>query len=181
MEENCNLKGINTFSAREASYQSAFGAWRQRAFSPLLKAFDAAGVSPDTLSVLGIAVMMLLPLGFTHAPVWCVVAYLLHLLFDGLDGSLARHRGTVSPRGAYLDVVVDHSSLIVTVLTLQWFGIGKPFWVSLYTICYLILVVHFVLMNVRGNPPTFPVVRTKYLLFLLTALIAYSTVNVVWF
>ena len=180
MSENGNLHRINAFSVKETSYQSTFAAWRQRLFAPLLKVLDTVGVSPDALSVFGMAVVLLLPLGFTITPVWCVVAYLSHLLFDGLDGSLARHKGTASPRGAYLDVVADHSSLVVTVLTLQWFGIGNPFWVLLYTTCYLILVVHFVLMNTRGNPPTFPVIRTKYLLFLLTVLVAYSAVDVVW-
>jgi phosphatidylglycerophosphate synthase len=180
MNKNGNLPGINTFSTEEAAYQNAFGAWRQRQFSPLLKALDAVNASPDTLSVLGMAVTLLLPLSFTLAPAWCVVAYMLHLLLDGLDGSLARYQGTASQRGAYLDVVADHTSLIVTVLTLQWFGIGDPFWVLLYTVGYLVLVVHFVLMNTRGNSPTIPVVRTKYFLFFLTVLVAYNAVNVVW-
>jgi len=180
MTESGNSHSINTFSAKEASFQSSFGAWRQKVFAPLLKAFDAANISPDALSVCGIVVMLLLPLGFVYTPLWCVAAYVLHLLFDSLDGSLARYKGTASPRGAYLDVVVDHSSLVVTVLTLQWFGFGIPFWVLLYTICYLVLIVHFVLMNTRGNPPTFPVIRTKYFLFLLAVLVAYNILNVAW-
>ena len=172
--------GINTFSGAESRFQERFGALRGRVFLQLLKLFIQVGISPDHLSIIGILVMFLLPLGFIDIPIWCIVAYGVHLLADGLDGSLARYQGTVTARGAYLDIVVDHFALIATVLTLQWFQIVDPFWLLLYTVCYLILIVHFVLMNARGCPPTFPVIRTKYPLFLLTILIGYSIITPIW-
>ena len=35
-------------------------------------------------------------------------------------------------------------------------------------------------MNARGNPPTFPVVRTKYPLFLLVVLIGFGLIQTIW-
>lgn len=180
MQEKDHLHQLHAFSANEAAFQHSFGTWRQKVFLPLLKILDRANVSPDALSLLGILVMILLPLGFLYSPVFLILAYLLHLFLDGIDGALARHKGIASQRGAYLDVVVDHASLVATVLTLQWFGLGGGFWLLLYSICYLILVVHFVLMNARGNPPTFPVIRTKYPLFLLTVLIGFGLMQTIW-
>lgn len=179
MQESEHQHKIHAFAANEAVFQSAFGKWRQQVCHPLLVLLDRANISPDTLSICGILVMILLPFGFLYSPFCLLSAYLLHLFLDGIDGALARHKGIASQRGAYLDVIVDHASLVATVLTLQWFGLGG-FWLLLYSICYLILVVHFVLMNARGNSPTFPVVRTKYPLFLLTVVIGFSLIQTIW-
>ena len=40
-------------------------------------------------------------------PIAAVAAWLLGRLFDGLDGSVARHRGAASDFGGYLDMVAD--------------------------------------------------------------------------
>lgn len=174
---DCN---VHAFSPTEAALQARFARWRQRAFAPVLRVLTAAGITPDMLSVLGIAAVLLVPFGFTHAPGWAVAAYALHLVFDGLDGSLARHTGTASATGAYVDVVTDHLAFIVSILVLQWMHIGDPFWALLYAVSYALLVVHVVVLNARGTPPALPVLRTKYVLFLLIVLLAYDVVDVRW-
>lgn len=168
---------FSTFSAGEVKRQRAFGRWRGRAVQPLLQLLTKWRVSPDALSICGLVAILLLPLGFTQSPVYLIVAYALHIFFDGIDGALARYQKITSARGSYLDVVVDHAALLVTVLTLQWFGVGEAFWALLYTACYLLIVVHFVAMNAWGTPPPFPVFRTKFLLFILVVLWGYGVID----
>lgn len=180
MPEDPATQNIHAFHAKEAAAQRSFAEFRQSIFLPLLKILEKLKISPDQLSLLGIVSVVLIPIGFVFSPIYLIVGYALNLFFDGIDGAMARHLGKASARGAYLDVVVDHVALIATVLTLQWFQIGNAFWILLYTVCYLILVVHFVLMNTRGNPPTFPVVRTKYPLFLLVVLLGYGLFEIMW-
>lgn len=166
---------IHTFNPVEAVHQKMLASYRQRLLRPLLILLQRAHVRPDHVSLLSVFCMFLLPLGFFYSlPYLVLAAYLGHLFLDAVDGSLARHLDVVSERGAYVDVVVDHFSLLMTLLTLQWFAIGDAFWLLLYTVTYILLIVHFVLMNVRGSPPPFPIIRTKYLLFLLVTLFAYG-------
>jgi len=138
MQELDHQNKINAFSANEATFQNSFGVWRQKIFQPLLVLIDKTCITPDMLSVLGILVMLLLPLGFLYSPAYLILAYLLHLFLDGIDGALARYKGISSQRGAYLDVVVDHASLVATVLTLQWFGLGGGL---------LVIAIHHLLSN----------------------------------
>ncbi len=171
---------ISSFSVQEASQQKRFTAWRQQLFEPLVRLLSELNITPDGISLTGMLVMILLPLAFAYSPMWCVGVYIVNLICDGVDGVLARHLKVTSPRGAYLDVVADHMALLITVLTIQWFVSEVEFWATLYVTGYLVLVVHFVLMNVRGNPPTFPVIRSKYILFLLTIAFAFNFVDGRW-
>jgi phosphatidylglycerophosphate synthase len=155
----------NIFTAQEAPYQRQFQHWRERAFAPFLRLCHWLGLTPFTLSLLSLVSMFLLPLGLTQSSLFIPLAFGLHIFFDGMDGALARHLGQASARGSYIDIVVDHLALIVTVLTLQWFAIGNPFWMMLYACTYLLLIVHLLILNVRGSVPIIPVIRSRYLMF----------------
>jgi len=88
--------------------------------SPLVSFFDATGISPTALTVLGLF------LNFGAAAVvwtgslrWGAVAFLGASVFDMLDGSLARRRGQESRLGAFLDSTFDRlseSALFVALL-----------------------------------------------------------------
>jgi phosphatidylglycerophosphate synthase len=122
--------------------------------------------------------MFLLPVGFAGSPVLVLAAILLHMFFDGTDGALARLLKQNSVRGAYIDIIVDHLALMITVLTLQWYGIGSAFWIMLYATSYLMLVVHLLILNIRGTPPSIPVIRSRYLMFLVVVLQQFGILTV---
>ena len=170
-------KSYNIFTEKEAPFQLWYQAWRGRMLAPFLRFCVWAGITPLTLSLCGLLSMFLLPLSFLYAPAWVLVAYGLHVFFDGVDGALARHMKVDSARGSYVDIVVDHLALMVTVLTLQWFGVGDPFWVLLFTSTYLLLIVHLLILNVRGMPPPIPVIRSRYLMFLVVILLQFGAIT----
>lgn len=86
---------------------------RRRLDHPLAVAaqwIDRSWVTPDRLTVTGLLV------GLTSAGLaagqlwgWALVAWLLSRALDGLDGPLARRRGTErgSPAGGFLDITAD--------------------------------------------------------------------------
>ena len=75
---------------------------------PLSRRLAQLGVHPNTLSLLGLAVLVLaaifLVLGARRSAAWL---FLLGSLFDALDGHLARLTQKASPFGAFLDSTVD--------------------------------------------------------------------------
>lgn len=78
---------------------------------PLVAALDALGVGPNALTLAGLL--------FNFVAAWIVStgelrlgagAFLFASVFDMLDGSLARRRGTASRLGAFLDSTFDRLS-----------------------------------------------------------------------
>ncbi len=172
-----DIRAYNIYSEQEAPYQRWFQRVRGTLFGPFLTLCEWLGITPFTLSLLSLLSMFLLPFGFSASPWFVVAAFGLHMFFDGTDGALARKLGQTSVRGAYVDVVVDHLALIITVLTLQWYGIGSAFWILMYATSYLLLVVHLLILNIRGTPPSIPVIRSRYLMFLVVGLLQFSAIS----
>ena len=78
-------------------------------FLPLVRPLSALGIRPthvSTASALS-AVMGAWLAYFLEAPSYLVVGLALHLVLDGLDGTLARALRAEGPFGARLDVVCD--------------------------------------------------------------------------
>src|SRR5512141_2185987 len=83
--------------------------WNAQYLAPLAAGLNRAGISPDSLTLLGLAAVAAsgLLLGLEHWG-WAVALLLLGQVFDSLDGELARARGQATPYGAFLDSVCDH-------------------------------------------------------------------------
>lgn len=84
----------------------------QMAFGPIAKLFVRAGVSANTVTVVGtiltcIAALTLIPAGYLKT---AVVVLTLLILFDNLDGQIARLTSTSSKWGAFLDSTMDRVS-----------------------------------------------------------------------
>src|SRR6185369_16190425 len=79
-----------------------------RGLTPIGRGLERAGIGPDGLTALGLALSVLTALlvGSGHL-VWAVVALTASGLVDLLDGSVARTSGRASPRGAFFDSVAD--------------------------------------------------------------------------
>src|SRR5690606_25146364 len=81
----------------------------QAVFGPAARLLVRLGVSPDTVTVAGTVLtsttaLTLLPTG--HLTVGALVLGVL-VLFDNLDGQMARLTGTESRWGAFLDSTMD--------------------------------------------------------------------------
>jgi len=107
--------------------------WYRQRVEPFEAALARAGVSPDTLTYAQLAVSVAAGAAF-----WTGCLFLGGVLtclagtMDVLDGGLARRTGSASPRGAFVDSVVDRWAEAVTFL-----GIGAYFrdsWVLLVVV-----------------------------------------------
>jgi phosphatidylglycerophosphate synthase len=95
-----------------------------RSLQPLVRAADRAGLRPNHLTALGLA------LGLAAAVAaglgawwWALVLWLVGRLPDGLDGLLARHQGAANDHGGFIDIMADFTGYGAFVLGL---GVGLP-------------------------------------------------------
>lgn len=100
--------------------RSVLGRWLQ----PLVRAADRAGLRPNHLTAIGLA------LGLAAAVAaglgawwWALVLWLVGRLPDGLDGLLARHQGAASDHGGFIDIMADFTGYGAFVLGL---AVGLP-------------------------------------------------------
>lgn len=98
-------------------------AWYRGLMAPLEAALGGLGVTPDQLTWAQLGVSVLAGLAFAEGCLflggWLVI---LAGTLDILDGGLARRAGTASPRGAFLDSVVDRWAEFATFV-----GLGAYF------------------------------------------------------
>lgn len=98
-------------------------AWYRDLMAPLEGALAGLGVTPDHLTWAQLAVSVLAGVAFAEGCLflggWLVI---LAGTLDILDGGLARRAGTASPRGAFLDSVVDRWAEFATFV-----GLGAYF------------------------------------------------------
>jgi CDP-diacylglycerol--glycerol-3-phosphate 3-phosphatidyltransferase len=87
------------------------GRWRakaERGLEPVGRALHLAGVSADVLTVLGLVIAIGTAVLIANGNLFLAVfGVILSGVPDLLDGSVARHSGTASPRGAFFDSVCD--------------------------------------------------------------------------
>ena len=111
--------GSDCYSAGEREWMEYGQQLRGRFLNPLLDVLVRWHVTPDTVTLTsGLCGVAFLPLWLVHQSTIALICLLLHVLLDGLDGPLARHRGTASPRGSFVDTFTDQ--VVVTLVTLAW-------------------------------------------------------------
>jgi CDP-diacylglycerol--glycerol-3-phosphate 3-phosphatidyltransferase len=94
-----------------------------------LAAGPVARVSPDMLSVAGVAAAGGAAIVAAQGGRWPLVAAVLVLLaglLDGLDGAVALHTGRARPLGAVVDAVADRIGDLLLVVTLALLGAPLP-------------------------------------------------------
>ncbi len=91
----------------DGNFRSAF----EQGMAPIGKALHKKGVSPDAITVVGVAMAgaCAVAIGLGRFPL-AVLLLLLTGLPDALDGAVAKAAGKAGPRGAYLDSVSDRLS-----------------------------------------------------------------------
>ena len=81
------------YSGGERAWMERTQAWRARLLGPALQRLSMWGVRPDHLTLMSLASGVLFcPLWYV-SPAFALLALVLHVLLDGVDGPLARHLG----------------------------------------------------------------------------------------
>jgi len=94
----------------------------QRGLEPIGRGLHRARVNPDALTLLGLVFSVVTAFLIAHGRLgWAVVGIACTGVPDILDGTVARHSGRSSPRGAFFDSVCDRVSDAVLLGGAAWY------------------------------------------------------------
>lgn len=92
-----------------------------RFLEPIGKALAGVGVTPTVVTSVGLAVVIAGAIVISSGAYrGGAIIVLVGSMLDGLDGSVARASGLVTPRGAFLDSVFDRMGEIAAFAGLGW-------------------------------------------------------------
>ncbi|KOR28071.1 CDP-alcohol phosphatidyltransferase, partial [Achromatium sp. WMS1] len=104
---------MDYFNTKERKQQHSFALLRDHLFSPLVQFMVWLGITPNQLSILGVIFLFFAAI-IPPSQVWFITfCIFLYILFDGIDGPLARSIGSDHDGGSIVDMVVDHMGIIV--------------------------------------------------------------------
>jgi phosphatidylglycerophosphate synthase len=157
---------VNCYSGGEAGFMAWSQQLRARLLNALLKVLARCGVTANHVTIASLLCgLAFAPLFHWLAPWIAFLALLLHVLFDGLDGPLARYRGTASSRGSFTDTMVDQ--VAVTVVMIAMINAGHAgLWPGVLYIVFYLLVVTFAFVRNALQEPYSWLLRPRFLVFL---------------
>lgn len=165
------IQTLNYFCKEECRYMESFRKARIRLLAPLAEKIVRTSVSANMVSVVG----LLMAFGFAAAagshPVTALAFLAVHVLLDGLDGPIAAAAGSDGHRGALVDILCDHTGMIVVVAGLVYQGLADGVWGIVYVYLYTVMIAFTVARNALGMKPRI-VVRSKYVVYVLFAVYA---------
>ncbi len=171
----------DVYAAGERVWMESTQRARAKLFKPLLRILVAAQVTPNHLTFLSlVAGLAFSPLYFWSPP-WAFVALALHVFIDGLDGPLARFKGTASRSGSFTDSMADQFVIAATTLTLMYAQVVDMVPGVIYILTYTVVVFFAMARNLLDTPyswlfrPRF----TVYAWFLVETYWWPGTINVV--
>jgi len=160
-----DYKKAGHFSADEQKMYLWFRNAKDRFLMPLSCFLAKRRIKPDMLSLSGLLMMPFFVYFFSYNP-WIAFFFLiLNLLFDGLDGSVARVLQTPSAKGEFTDKAVDYFCFAIVYLSFVYFGLLSPFWSAVLLLNYAVmqsLVIFGQMMDVK----LFPILRPKLVIYL---------------
>ena len=167
-EDNSETHGVNCYSDGEGKFMEWSQSLRATLFNPLLKFLSKLGFTATHISILS----LITGLAFCPCFIWINQAFafvllFIHSLLDGLDGPLARYRGTASNRGSFTDTMVDQIVVTITAITMiytQHAGIWEG---SLYIFFYAVVVVFAFVRNALDAPYSW-LIRPRFIIYILS-------------
>ena len=172
---------FNYFAESEQAGQERFQKVRDGLFGPLVRLLIRCRVTADLISLLSLA--QLVPFGYlvltaedSQQIAIASVFVWLHVILDALDGPIARTTGTAGPAGAFTDMCVDHSGMLITTCILTAAELVNPTAAVAYVSSYTVAVAFTIWLNMIGHPFKL-VIRTKYLLYALVTVYGMFSAN----
>ena len=157
---------VNCYSGGEAGFMMWWQSLRAKFLDPLLKMLAALGVTENHITVVGLLCGLAFPVVYHWVVPWLAFVLLLsQVVLDGLDGPLARYRGTASDRGSFTDTMVDQVVVTVVMITMIWVGHAGLWPGVLYIVFYLLVVTFAFIRNALREPYSW-LVRPRFVVFL---------------
>ncbi len=134
-------ESLSIFTPSEGRFYLKCRSFRDKAVLPLVKLLAFIRVTPVILSYisLAMAIFFFFSLVLKLSPYFAGSFLLLNLLFDGLDGSLARFLHTDSEAGNFLDHFFDYLAFLLMIFAFIFAGLVSPLFPVLYAINYLLM------------------------------------------
>jgi len=160
------IKKLNYFSDEEQNSQSEFAKKRTKILKPILSLVDSLGLTPDGISYFALSLLIPFTIFFKAEPIFATLCLMIYVLLDGLDGALARFKGSDNLGGSLTDIVVDQVGLVVIVGNLIYHGMTDPTISYYYGILYIVMISFSVVQNALEIPMQ-RLVRSKYVIYLI--------------
>lgn len=123
-------------------------------FYPVLYICTALKIRPSAISVISAAIAFcsLILAVYKTSPIYFIYGIWLHLIFDGIDGSLARFQKKQTYSGALLDALCDHVGIISSSIFMINFSYAAKETTIVFAIFYTLLIVISFLLNYFNKP-----------------------------
>ncbi|MBI2122370.1 MAG: CDP-alcohol phosphatidyltransferase family protein [Candidatus Sungbacteria bacterium] len=165
------------FSSKEEKHQERFRLMRDKILRVFLKPLIWLHISPNMLTFVSFISLGGFFYFFIDNPWFSIIFLFAHVLLDGVDGPLARATGKSSRAGSFLDMLNDHTGMVIVVATVIHYSMLDSLLGLTYVYTYSLLIVFILYQNSLGVPPSI-VFRSKYLFYALYMLWALSGINI---
>ncbi|MBN2112121.1 CDP-alcohol phosphatidyltransferase family protein [Candidatus Woesearchaeota archaeon] len=170
------MKHLNYFSEKESGHIENFKNGRTKWFNPIARFLAKAGITADIVSIIGFLMIFGFVYFIERNPIAAIIFIILHIVIDGIDGTVARVTGKDGNRGAFLDIICDHSGIFVATAGLIYYGLVNGVIGLVYIYLYTIMIIFTIIRNVMKTSPKI-VLRTKYYVYLLYGVYAFTSRN----
>jgi phosphatidylglycerophosphate synthase len=151
----------NCYSRGELSWMRWGQRVRQKLLKPMLRLLVECDVSAQHITLLSLIVGLLGAAAFYDDPFWGLIGIALHVLFDGMDGPLARVAGTQSNRGSFYDTATDQTVLVAVTFVLIDLGWIDAVIGGVFALLYTVVVGFAMIRNYIGIPYRF-LIRPRF-------------------
>ncbi len=167
---------FNYFADSERSAAGRATDIKNKLFGSLGPLLARLHIPPDAVSYMGLACLTGVVIWFISHPYRAVALIVLYVIIDGIDGSYARYLNRPTQAGAFTDIVVDQLGMVVITLGFLQYGMVDGPVGAYYIMIYLLMIAFSVVQNAQGIPLQY-IFRTKYILYGIYALWAFTKIN----
>jgi phosphatidylglycerophosphate synthase len=161
-------KHLNYFSEKEARHIENFKDGRTKWLNSIARFIAKLGITADMVSITGFLMIFGFAYFIKRNPIAAIAFLVLHVAIDGLDGPVARVSKKQGNKGAFLDIMCDHTGIFVATAGLVYYGLVNGVIGLVYIYIYTIMIIFTITRNVMGISPKI-VIRTKYYVYILFA------------
>ena len=160
------------YSEKDRAMMEKSWEWREKCLKPVLIWLEENNFKPDTITLAAlICGLIFVPL-FIYSPLAAMIALLVHVGLDGLDGPLARYMKSDSAKGSLTDTLSDQIIVAATTATLIFTGYLHPFNGAIYVFLYTVVVTFAMIRNAMDIPYRF-LVRPRFFVYLMIPVSVY--------
>ena len=157
---------VDCYADSERDGMVRYQNFKDRRLAPLLDVLTRCGITPNRMTLISTLIGLAFVPAYFWSPGLAFGLLIAHLILDGVDGPLARHTGTASQAGSFVDTVGDQVVVVATTIALmasddesRVIGIVSG---SIYCLTYTIVVGFAMIRNALRVPYRF-ILRPRWI------------------